>query len=148
MHNHKGFTYALLVVIGLCLSPVFAFAEEASGEHVQPHVALVFGSSTTAQDDASFITAVTNGTREAAKACDMAVDIYTQDDKKPFIFLRRVMTEHPDVVIAVNFQKVEPLIESIEANPNTKFIVIDGVIPPFFTNAKSIIFREHEGSFL
>lgn len=51
-------------------------------------------------------------------------------------------------IISVGYQSVLPVLQLAEKYPNTKFSVIDGLVPPLFSNVQSITFKDHEGSFL
>ncbi len=51
-------------------------------------------------------------------------------------------------IICVGYQSVMPVMQLAEKHPETRFTVIDGLVPPLFSNVQSIIFKDHEGSFL
>lgn len=140
----------LLAVIACFSCIVFSSYAAETSEKKQPalKVALVF-SSIAELDDKSFVTAVTKGAQNAAQEFGISLRTLVQphgtDDLQ---FITGVADSGVDVVVAVSYVNVGPLLEIAESHPNTKVLVIDGVVPPFYTNAKSIFFREHEGSFL
>lgn len=141
---YKRFLSVLLVMIGLVIALPAAHAEEGRATEA----ALVF-SSIAQPDDKSFVTAVTKGAKKAAEEYNINLSIHIQEEGiGDYDFLERVVHEKPDVVIAVSFINVEPMLDIAENYEDVKFMIVDSVVPPFFTNAKSIIFREHEGSFL
>jgi len=60
--------------------------------------------------------------------------------------LGRMASRGADIIVAVGFAFATPL-ESVAAeNPDTKFTIIDSVVEA--PNVQSIVFKEHEGSFL
>lgn len=63
-------------------------------------------------------------------------------------WIKGVITQHFDLVILVGFQYVAPVLKIADQFPNTRFTVIDGIVPPLFTNVQSIIFKDNEGAFL
>ncbi|HEX6114243.1 MAG TPA: BMP family ABC transporter substrate-binding protein [Geminicoccaceae bacterium] len=60
--------------------------------------------------------------------------------------LRRMARRGADVVVAVGFSFATPLEEIAEEFPETKFVIIDAVVEQ--PNVRSVVFKEHEGSFL
>lgn len=62
--------------------------------------------------------------------------------------IKRVADSGASPIIAVGYQNVMPVLNLAERYPNTRFTVIDGLVPPLFSNVQSIIFRDHEGAFL
>src|ERR671919_770558 len=60
--------------------------------------------------------------------------------------LRRMARRGANVVIAVGFSFATPLEQIAKEYPDTKFVIIDGVVEQ--PNVQSVVFKEHEGSFL
>jgi basic membrane protein A len=60
--------------------------------------------------------------------------------------LRRMARRGANVVIAVGFSFATPLEQIAKEFPDTKFVIIDGVVEQ--PNVQSVVFKEHEGSFL
>jgi basic membrane protein A and related proteins len=60
--------------------------------------------------------------------------------------LRRMARRGANVVIAVGFSFSTPLEEIAKEFPDTKFVIIDSVVDA--PNVQSVVFKEHEGSFL
>ncbi len=61
-------------------------------------------------------------------------------------FLRKLASKGSDPVIAVGFGQAAALTKVAQEFPNTRFSIIDMVVD--LPNVQSIIFKEHEGSFL
>lgn len=126
--------------------------KEAAKQNLDPNalkVTIMLSPNVKAEDDKSFIQAVTRGAERAASENNIAVTTATQaegQDEKAFI--SSVAKSGADIIIAISFVNVQPVLDVAEANPDVKFMIIDSVVPPFYPNVKSIIFREHEGSFL
>jgi basic membrane protein A len=60
--------------------------------------------------------------------------------------LRRMARRGANVVIAVGFSFATPLATIAKEYPDTKFVIIDSVVDA--PNVQSVVFKEHEGSFL
>jgi basic membrane protein A len=60
--------------------------------------------------------------------------------------LRRMARRGANVVIAVGFSFATPLETIAKEYPDTKFVIIDSVVDA--PNVQSVVFKEHEGSFL
>lgn len=126
--------------------------KEVVKENLDPNalkVAIMLSPNVKADDDKSFIQAVTRGAERAATESSIRVTTSTQGEgQDETAFITSVAESGVDVIIAVSFVNVQPVLDVAEKHPNVKFMVIDSVVPPFYPNVKSIIFREHEGSFL
>lgn len=137
------------------IAPVlFFFASHAMAEvkpQAKPDIkaAIVFNRNVGEIDDKSFVTAVTHGADRATKELGIPLKLYMQKkDQDDVEFLSDIAKDGVNVIIGMSFIDTSPLLDMAENYPHVKFIVVDGVVPPLYTNAKSIIFREHEGSFL
>jgi basic membrane protein A len=60
--------------------------------------------------------------------------------------LRRMARRGANVVVAVGFSFATPLEAIAKEFPDTKFVIIDSVVEQ--PNVESVVFKEHEGSFL
>jgi basic membrane protein A len=60
--------------------------------------------------------------------------------------LRRMARRGATIVVAVGFSYATPLETIAEEFPDTKFTIIDSVVEK--DNVQSVVFKEHEGSFL
>lgn len=151
MTFYKRFSAILLVLFSVIFMTIPALAAEKAEESKAPkkiRAALAF-CSIAQLDDQSFVTAVTKGAEKAASEDGLSLSIHVQGkDEDDNSFLNAVADSGVDVVIAVSIVDVGSMMDVAEKNPEVKFMVVDSVVPPLLTNAKSIIFREHEGSFL
>ncbi|MCH2547432.1 MAG: BMP family ABC transporter substrate-binding protein [Alphaproteobacteria bacterium] len=143
---YKRFLAALLVMFQAL---VFAPAAFAAPANKALNAAIVFNRNVQGIDDKSFIAAVKSGAERAKEELRIPLKIYSQNSSESDReFLSAVAEDNNDIIIGMSFSDTAPLLDMAEKYPNVKFMVIDGVLPPFYINAKSIIFREHEGSFL
>jgi basic membrane protein A and related proteins len=139
---YKAFS-RVLPVLFLLLAPLPAQAEDAI------RAAIVFNRNVKEIDDKSFITAVKAGAERATRELGIPLEIRQQDPaQSDEEFLSGVADDGVDVIIGMSFVDTSSLLDMAERYPDVKFMVVDGVVPPLYTNAKSVIFREHEGSFL
>lgn len=144
---YKRFSAFLLVVFHACLMALPAQAAANKDDEVK--AAIVFNHNVKMMDDKSFITAVKTGAERATEDLGIPLEIYTQDaDESDAEFLEKVAKDGAEYIIGMSFIDTSPLLDMAEKYPDVKFMVVDSVVPPLFTNAKSIIFREHEGAFL
>jgi len=60
--------------------------------------------------------------------------------------MRRMVRNGANIVVVVGFQNATPLETIAAENPDTNFTIIDSVVD--LPNVQSIVFKEHEGSFL
>ncbi len=62
--------------------------------------------------------------------------------------LKELADQHYRQIILIGHQFVPTVISMAEKYPEIKFTVIDGMVPPLFTNVQSILFKDQEGAFL
>ncbi len=60
--------------------------------------------------------------------------------------MQRMARRGANVIVVLGFQNGTPLKKVAAENPNSKFTIIDAVVE--LPNVQSVIFKEHEGSFL
>ena len=60
--------------------------------------------------------------------------------------LTRMASRGANVIVAVGFNFASPLGQVAQDFPDTKFVIIDSVVE--LPNVRSVVFKEHEGSFL
>ena len=60
--------------------------------------------------------------------------------------IRRMAQRGADPILGIGFAQADPLAAVAEEFPDTRFTLIDGVVD--LPNVQSIVFKEHEGSFL
>jgi basic membrane protein A len=105
------------------------------------------------KNDRSFNAAAWEGVKRAEKELDIVVrDVEPGNPTSIEPAMRAFAERNFDLVIGVGFAQ-SPIMEKVARDfPNVKFAIVDGVIldkagKPF-PNVASLVFREHEGSFL
>ena len=97
--------------------------------------------------DKSFNEGIWNGTEKFRKETGIKYrEFEVQQEAQREQFLRKLAQRGSDVVIAVGFAQAPALEKVAKEFPNTKFSIIDMVVD--LPNVQSIVFKEHEGSFL
>ena len=143
----KRILLALLLVSALVVAGctrVFDKVDDAKGKL---RVGIVFDIG--GKDDKSFNAAAWEGVMRAAK--DFPDNIHLRDvepgDPSSIEPSMLVLAERNyDLIIGIGFAQA-PIMQNVaRAYPNVKFAIIDGVID--MPNVASLLFREHEGSFL
>lgn len=136
--------------LSLAISLIFAFAlagcvgtSDESGGRLR--VAIVFDIG--GKDDKSFNAAAWEGVRRAAKDFPIHLrDVEPGDPTSIEPCMRAFAERGYDLIIGVGFAQA-PIMDQVARDyPNLKFAIIDGVID--LPNVASLIFKEHEGSFL
>jgi basic membrane protein A len=109
------------------------------------HVGIVFSGG--GKDDRSFNTAAWEGVQHAAHDFPIVLrDVEAGDPTSIEPAMRAFAERNYDLIIGVGFIAV-PILESVAKDyPNLNFAIIDGVVD--LPNVASLIFKEHEGSFL
>ena len=113
--------------------------------HGRPRIGIVFDIG--GKDDKSFNSAAWEGIKQASK--DFSIHMRDVEPGEPSSIepCMRVLAERGyDLIVGVGFAQA-PIMESVASDyPNQKFAIIDGVIDK--ANVASLLFKEHEGSFL
>jgi basic membrane protein A len=109
------------------------------------HVGIVFD--TGGKDDRSFNAAAWEGVKRAAKEFPIVLrDVEPGDPTSVEPAIRAFAEEGYDLIIGVGFEQM-PVIERVAKDyPNLNFAVIDGEIK--LPNVASLLFKEHQGSYL
>lgn len=125
---------------------------EARREGCQIKVGIVFDIG--GKNDRSFNAAAWEGTKRAA--ADLPICLYDVEPGNPTSIepaMRAFAEKNFDLIIGVGFAQGPIMQKVAEDYPNTKFAIVDGVIfekdgktPK--QNVASLVFREHEGSYL
>jgi basic membrane protein A len=129
----KAFLFALLSVFSLN-----AFAEDF-------RVALVLDKG--GKDDKSFNSAAFVGANKAV--ADLGVKLkYVEatDDAAIEGMVRSFAQKKFDIIIAIGFSMAEPVKHVAEAYPALKFAIVDSEVK--LPNVRSLMFEEHQGSYL
>jgi len=97
--------------------------------------------------DKSFNEGIWNGTEKFRKETGIKYrEFEVQQEAQREQFLRKLAQRGSDIVIAVGFAQAPALEKVAKEFPDTKFSIIDMVVN--LPNVQSIVFKEHEGSFL
>jgi basic membrane protein A len=137
--------------LGLGLLCLLAFAlpacrpRERAGEAGRVHVGIVFDSG--GKDDRSFNAAAWRGVRRAAHDLPIVLRDAEPGDPTSLEPAMRAFAERGyDLVIGIGFAQT-PIVEEVAKDyPKIDFAIIDGVSK--LPNVASLIFKEHEGSYL
>ncbi len=141
----KNTALALLLTFALALAGcgrVFSNRDEAAG---RLRVGIVFDIG--GKDDKSFNAAAWEGVKRARDELGIFLrDVEPGDPTSIEPSMRAFAERGYDLIVGVGFAQA-PIMDSVARDyPNLKFAIIDGVIDE--PNVASLIFKEHEGSFL
>jgi basic membrane protein A and related proteins len=150
MRGGNGMTFGLgLALIGLlALSLAGGLAcrpRERADERGRVHVGIVFDSG--GKDDRSFNAAAWRGVKRAAHDFPIVLRDAEPGDPTSLEPAMRAFAERGyDLVIGIGFAQT-PIVEAVAKDyPKIDFAIIDGVSK--LPNVASLIFKEHEGSYL
>src|ERR671921_2182015 len=129
-----------LALAGLAFSASFAFAQAPA---FKPAIVYDLGG----KFDKSFNEGVHTGAEKYKKDTGADYrDFEPQNDSQREQALRRFARDGFSPILAVGFSQETALKKVADEFPNTKFTIIDSVIEK--PNVQSVLFKEHEGSFL
>ena len=141
----------LIVCVALAALPSCTARTEARREGCKLKVGIVFDIG--GKNDRSFNAAAWDGVRKAEK--ELEICLYDVEPGNPTSIepaMRAFAEKNFDLIIGVGFAQ-GPIMQRVATDyPNIKFAIVDGVIldksgKPF-ENVASLVFREHEGSYL
>jgi basic membrane protein A and related proteins len=141
----KNLTITLLLICALALTGCTSVLGKRDDEAGRIRVGIVFDIG--GKDDKSFNAAAWEGVKRAAAAFPIKLrDVEPGDPTSIEPCMRAFAERDYDLIIGVGFAQA-PIMEQVSRDyPNLKFAIIDGVIDS--PNVASLIFKEHEGSFL
>ena len=146
MLRRKSSTLCLLLAVatGLAASGCRDLSY-AAGDPKKVHVGIVFDSG--GKDDRSFNAAAWKGVRRAAKDFPIVLRDAEPGDPASLEPAMRAFAEVGyDLVIGIGFAQT-PIVESVAKDyPKVNFAIVDGVSD--LPNVASLVFKEHEGSYL
>ena len=97
--------------------------------------------------DKSFNEGVFNGAKKFTDETKIVVTDFEPSNETQFEQAQRRFAQRgSDPIIAVGFSQAVALEKVAKEFPNTHFTIIDSVVP--LPNVQSVVFKEHEGSFL
>jgi basic membrane protein A len=127
---------ALLVMIA-------ALMGVAQAESIKPAIVYANGG----KFDKSFNEGVSSGAKAFTAETQIVVAEFEPSNETQFEqALRRFAQRGSDPIIAVGFSQAVALEKVAKEFPNTHFTIIDSVVT--LPNVQSVVFKEHEGSFL
>ncbi|MEA2564409.1 MAG: basic rane protein [Acidobacteriota bacterium] len=134
------FLFCSLGLAGSCQS-----RGRSAGDEAKVHVGIVFDAG--GKDDRSFNAAAWNGVKRAAQDFPIVLrDAEPGDPNSVEPALRAFAERGYDLVIGVGFSQT-PIVEQVARDyPELDFAIVDGVSQ--LPNVASLIFKEHEGSYL
>ncbi len=99
------------------------------------------------KDDKSFNAAAYEGATKAQKELGIELKYVEATDSNAFEGLHRSFAKKNfDLIIGVGFSQIEAIKKVSAQNPKINFVIVDGeIVAP---NVRSLMFEEHEGSFL
>ena len=131
-------------LISLAAAAVAAFTVTSAGAaDLQPAVVFDMGG----KFDKSFNEGVYNGVEKFAKETGLKYrEFEVTNPSQREQAIRRMAQRGSDVVLGVGFAQAAAIEKVAQEFPNVKFAIIDAVVD--LPNVQSIVFKEHEGSFL
>jgi basic membrane protein A len=144
MRLRKVFGLGLALALGLAVSACRDLSYAAGDPH-KLRVGIVFDSG--GKDDRSFNAAAWKGVRRAAKDFPIVLRDAEPGDPTSLEPAMRAFAEVGyDLVIGIGFAQT-PIVEAVAKDyPKINFAIVDGVSD--LPNVASLIFKEHEGSYL
>ena len=135
-------TASKLVCTALILVTL-AFAGLATGQEFSPAVVFDMGG----KFDKSFNEAAYNGAERFKKESGIAYrDFEVTAEAQREQALRNMARRGSQIVVGIGFAQASGMEKVAKEFPGTKFAIIDAVVD--LPNVQSIVFKEHEGSFL
>jgi basic membrane protein A len=130
-------------LLGLALAGALAQVPLAGAADIKPAIVYDLGG----KFDKSFNEGVSDGAARFKKETGIDYrDFEIQNDAQREQALRRFAHDGYSPIIAVGFSQESALAKVAPEFPNTQFAIIDSVVDK--PNVRSILFKEHEGSFL
>jgi basic membrane protein A len=158
MKCYGSLLLALLCVCALVVTPACNLGRASTEDRSKIRVGIVFDIG--GKDDRSFNASAWEGVKRAAKDFPITLrDVEPGDPTSIEPAMRAFAEKGYDLIIGVGFAQA-PIMQDVAADyPNLKFAIIDGLIfkrdaqgkpieGQFADNAASLVFKEHEGSYL
>jgi basic membrane protein A len=144
MSGRNAIVWAVCAMLALASTGCRSHGRSAE-DRSKVHVGIVFDAG--GKDDRSFNAAAWKGVQRAAKDFPIVVrDAEPGDPNSVEPALRAFAERGYDLVIGVGFSQT-PIVEQVAKDyPKLNFAIVDGVSQ--LPNVASLIFKEHEGSFL
>jgi basic membrane protein A len=136
---------ALALVALAAAGPACDMGKRSEADKDKVHVGIVFDIG--GKDDRSFNASAWEGVKRARAEFPIVLrDVEPGDPTSVEPAIRAFAERSYDLVIGVGFEQ-QPVVERVARDyPNVNFVIIDGLID--LPNVTSLLFREHEGSYL
>lgn len=150
--KHRNFLWLIVLAAACLFAPSCTQRTEARREGCKIRVGIVFDIG--GKNDRSFNAAAWEGVKRAQN--DLDICLYDVEPGSPTSIepsMRAFAEKNFDLIIGVGFAQ-GPIMQKVATDyPNNKFAIVDGVIfeadgKTPMKNVASLIFREHEGSYL
>jgi basic membrane protein A len=136
-------TGSKLALAALLLATLAAFAGLAAAQEFSPAVVFDMGG----KFDKSFNEAAYNGAERFKKESGIAYrDFEVTNEAQREQALRNMARRGSQIVVGIGFAQASGMEKVAKEFPATKFAIVDAVVN--LPNVQSIVFKEHEGSFL
>jgi basic membrane protein A and related proteins len=134
-----------VLTLALTGGPACDMGARSEADKAKVHVGIVFDIG--GKDDRSFNASAWEGVKRAAKDFPIVLrDVEPGDPTSVEPAIRAFAERNYDLVIGVGFEQM-PVVERVAKDyPNVNFVIIDGVID--LPNVASLVFKEHQGSYL
>lgn len=131
-----------LVAVSVISTGVITLANEASAEI---KVGLVLEKS--GKDDKSFNASAYQGLKRAEKELGVTTKTVESPDNSAYESLQRAFAEKKfDLIVAIGFHQMDAVKKNAARFPDQKFLLVDEDAK--MPNVRSVMFEEHEGSYL
>lgn len=138
----RFFIYAALALLSLGRA---AYAE-GEGEIYKPALIYLYAGD---ESDSTFIKSARSGVARAERDFHVTVDVVRIRSSEMIVpTIKKLAEEGKSPIILLGNQNVEPVLNLAPHYLQTKFTVIDGLVPPLTANVQSVLFKDHEGAFL
>lgn len=142
---------SIITVLVLTMSIIFSGcgskSKEASKDTQKNTVKVGLLTGVAGLGDKSFNDLAYDGAKKAEKDLKVKLKVVEPPDLASTEgLLRDLANAGNDIVIGVGFDMAEPMKKVSAEFPNTKFAIVDAVVDA--KNVQSLVFKEHEGSFL
>jgi basic membrane protein A len=133
------------LALALITGPACNMGARSEADKDKVHVGIVFDIG--GKDDRSFNASAWEGVKRASKDFPIVLrDVEPGDPTSVEPAIRAFAERNYDLVIGVGFEQM-PVVERVAKDyPNVNFVIIDGVID--LPNVASLVFKEHQGSYL
>ena len=141
--SKSGRVYIMSRLLRITAATILMAAVPALAADIDPAVVFDMGG----KFDKSFNEGIYNGVEKFKKETGITYkEFEVTNETQREQALRRMAQRGSNVVISVGFAQAEPLKKVAAEFPKTKFTIIDNEVN--LPNVQSILFKEHEGSFL